>query len=311
MVAHSRPRAVLFGYHDVGVLGLDKLLEHGYDVPLVVTHQDNPAETIWFASLAARAADAGIPVITPDDPNSAEVVARVRAARPDFLFSCYYRHMLGAALLGIPGRGAYNLHGSLLPKYRGRVPVNWAVLHGETQTGASLHGMTIKPDAGDLVDQEAVPIGPNDTAAEVFHRIVDAAGRVLDRALPQLAAGTAAHTPLDLAAGSYFGGRKPEDGRVDWSASARAIHNLVRAVAPPYPGAFTDVGGERLLLLSSWYTGEPAAGPAPRLYWEQGRCYADARDGRRFELRRLAARGVDLDEAAFVRLFGARELRIS
>ncbi|HHQ15039.1 MAG TPA: formyltransferase [Chromatiales bacterium] len=303
-----RPRAVVFGYHDMGVLGFDKLIEHGFEIPLVVTHEDNPDETIWFASLADRAADVGVPVIRPDDPNTPELVNRLRNCRPDFLFSFYYRHMLGAELLAIPARGAYNLHGSLLPKYRGRVPVNWAVLHGETETGVSLHKMTVKPDAGDLVDQQTVPIGPNDTAGEVFARMVEAAGILLDRALPQLAAGTAKHTPLDLSQGSYFGGRRPEDGRIDWGASAQAIHNLIRAVAPPYPGAFTDVDGRRLMLLGSVYDGQKAVGPGPRLYWQQGRCYADCADGHRLEVTRLSVDGQELDAGTFEQLFGSAEL---
>ncbi len=303
-------RAVVFGYHDVGVLGLQKLLQHGYEVPLVVTHQDNPDEEIWFASLAERARSAGIPVLTPDETNTDTVIEAVRASRPDFLFSFYYRNMLGAELLELPTRGAYNLHGSLLPKYRGRVPVNWAVLHGERETGVSLHAMTVKPDAGDLVDQQALRIGDNDTAGEVFQRMVVAAGELLDRALPALADGSASHRPLDLAAGSYFGGRKPEDGRIDWQQTAWNVHNLVRAVAPPYPGAFTDQAGTRLLLLGSHFAAEPANGSAARLYWQEGRCYADCVDGQRLEITRLSVAGSDLDESAFVALFKAHEIAL-
>jgi methionyl-tRNA formyltransferase len=303
-------RAVVFGYHDIGVLGLQKLLQHGYEVPLVVTHQDNPDEEIWFASLAERARSTGIPVLTPDETNTDTVIEAVRASRPDFLFSFYYRNMLGAELLELPTRGAYNLHGSLLPKYRGRVPVNWAVLHGERETGVSLHAMTVKPDAGDLVDQQALSIGDNDTAGEVFQRMVVAAGELLDRALPALADGSASHRPLDLAAGSYFGGRKPEDGRIDWQQAAWNVHNLVRAVAPPYPGAFTDQADTRLLLLGSHFAAQAAIGRAPRLYWQEGRCYADCVDGQRFEITRLSVAGSDLDESAFVALFKSREIAL-
>ena len=128
-------RAVVFAYHNVGVRCLKALLGRGVEVALVVTHRDNPAETIWFSSVAEIAAGYDIPVITPDDPNAAEVLAQVRAARPDFLFSFYYRHMLKAPLLAVAPRGAFNMHGSLLPKYRGRVPINWAVVCGESETG--------------------------------------------------------------------------------------------------------------------------------------------------------------------------------
>ncbi len=193
--------------------------------------------------MADVAADHGLPAIMPRDPNDAGVIARIAALAPDFLFCFYYRQMLKPPLLAIPARGALNMHGSLLPKYRGRVPVNWAVLHGERETGATLHYMVDKPDAGDIVAQTAVPILPDDTAREVFDKVTVAAEMTLDRALPGLLAGTAPRIPLDLAAGSYFGGRKPEDGRIDWQQDAQRIHNLVRAVAPPYPGATTTLAG--------------------------------------------------------------------
>src|SRR6478752_6903645 len=199
-------RAVVFGYHNVGVRCLKALLAHGVDVALVVTHEDSPGETIWFGSLASTAAEYAIPTIMPGDPNAADVVARVAAARPDFIFSFYYRRMLVPALLAAAPRGALNMHGSLLPKYRGRVPVNWAIIHGERETGATLHYMTEKPDNGDIVDQTAVPILPDDTAREVFDKVTVAAEITLDRALPGLIAGTAPRVRQDLAKGKYFGG---------------------------------------------------------------------------------------------------------
>jgi methionyl-tRNA formyltransferase len=235
-----KPRAVVFAYHNVGVRCLQVLLARGVDVALVVTHEDSASENIWFGSVAQVAAERGIEVITPADPKAPDVHEAVAKAAPDFIFSFYYRHMLPVALLALAKRGAYNMHGSLLPKYRGRAPVNWAVLHGERETGATLHEMVAKPDAGRIVDQQAVPIGPDDTAAEVFRRVTDAAEIVMKRTIGKLVDGTAELRPNDLSKGSYFGGRRPEDGRIDWRKSAREIHNLVRAVAPPYPGAFSD-----------------------------------------------------------------------
>ena len=247
-VAGLQTTAVVFAYHNVGVRCLRVLLDQGVRVPLVLTHEDNPAETIWYDSVAAVCAKHGIEAITVTNANNPDVVTRLRQISPDFFFSFYYRNMLGAELLAIPRRGALNMHGSLLPKYRGRVPINWAVLHGEHETGASLHYMDIKPDAGNLVAQTAVPILGDDTAHEVFQKVVVAAETTLVRSLPQLIAGTAPSVPLDLAAGSYFSGRKPEDGRIDWTRSAQEVNNLIRAVAPPYPGAFTEFGGERVII---------------------------------------------------------------
>ena len=274
-------RAVVFAYHNVGVRCLKVLLAHGVDVALVVTHQDNPNETIWFESVAATAAQYGIPVVAAEDPNTPEFIARLETIRPDFLFSFYYRLMLKPALLATAARGAYNMHGSLLPRYRGRVPVNWAVLHGERETGATLHRMVAKPDAGEIVARQAVPILPDDTAFDVFGKVTLAAEMALDRVLPQLLAGTAPHVMPDLQAGSYFGGRKPEDGRIDWTKSAQEIHNLVRAVAPPYPGAFFDLpDGRRLRLLRTLLASARAPRhAAPTLYRDGDAVFADCADG--------------------------------
>jgi methionyl-tRNA formyltransferase len=243
-----KPRAVVFGYHNVGVRCLQVLLARGVEVVLVVTHEDNPAENIWFGSVASVAADHGIEAITPADPASAHLHEHIARLAPDFIFSFYYRHMLPVGLLALATRGAYNMHGSLLPKYRGRVPTNWAVLNGETETGATLHEMAAKPDAGAIVAQTSVPILPDDTASQVFDKTTVAAEQTLWRVLPALLAGEAPRLPNELAQGSYFGGRKPEDGRIDWSKPAQQVYNLIRAVAPPYPGAFTDLGDERFIV---------------------------------------------------------------
>lgn len=292
--------AVVFAYHNVGVRCLSVLLAQGVRVPLVVTHEDSPQETIWFDSVARLAAEHDIPVATPSDPNDPGFVAHVRALAPDFLFSFYYRHMLKPTLLATARRGALNMHGSLLPKYRGRVPVNWAVLQGETETGASLHYMEAKPDAGDLVDQQAVPILANDTAADVFHKVTCAAEIVLHRSLPGLIAGTAPRIPLDLRQGSYFGGRKAEDGRIDWTQPAQAIHNLIRAVAPPYPGAFTTLAGKPLRILKSRLAPERAPrSNTPMFYCDTAHCYADCADGRVLLILQCELDGAALIPASF------------
>ncbi|MBE0621874.1 MAG: formyltransferase [Burkholderiales bacterium] len=295
--------AVVFAYHNVGVRCLSVLLAQGLRVSLVVTHRDNPRETIWFDSVEKLARARGLPVITPEDPNDAAIVAQIKALTPDFLFSFYYRNMLGPQLLALPRRGAYNMHGSLLPRYRGRVPVNWAVILGERETGATLHQMVEKPDAGGIVDQEAVPIGPEDTAAEVFGKVTEAAEQVLTRALPGLVAGTARIRPQDLSLGSYHGGRKPEDGRIDWTKGAREVHNLVRGVAPPYPGAFARIGAATLRILRTRI--EPNRRPrsgTPGLYFEAGSLFADCADGKVLQILEFDAKddsGCPLDLRAF------------
>ncbi|AZP13598.1 formyltransferase [Undibacterium parvum] len=239
----QNPRAVVFAYHSVGVRCIKTLLARGVQIDLVVSHEDNPTETIWFESVADLCREHGISRITPENPASPELFEQIKALAPDFIFSFYYRHMLPTNILALAKRGAYNLHGSLLPKYRGRVPVNWAVLHGETETGATLHEMAAKPDAGGIIAQTAVPILPDDTAFEVFGKLTVAAEQILWFALPSLIDGSAKLLANDLSKGSYFGGRKAEDGRINWSLPAQQVYNLHRAVAPPYPGAFTEVDG--------------------------------------------------------------------
>ncbi len=299
-------RAVVFAYHNVGVRCLRLLLSEGVDVPLVVTHRDDPGEAIWYASVAATAAEHDVAVLVPEDPNTAEVVAAVRAAAPDFLFSFYYRKMLKAPLLALAPRGALNMHGSLLPRYRGRAPVNWAVLHGERETGATLHYMTEKPDNGDIVGQTAVPILRDDTAREVFDKVTVAAEMTLAAALPALVAGTAPRRAQDLARGAYFGGRKPADGIIDWTQPAQRIHDLVRAVAPPYPGATTTVGGVPARVLRT-RVADRVESPtlAPTLAIVDGRLFAHCGGGGSLRVLELELGGRPADAAALRERFGA------
>ncbi|MGH8460116.1 MAG: formyltransferase [Stenotrophobium sp.] len=302
--------AVVFAYHNVGVRCLSVLLAQGVEVKLVVTHEDAPGENIWFGSVKALAQAHGIPVVTPANPHDEATLALLTAAAPDFLFSFYYRNMLKPVILNLPKRGCYNMHGSLLPKYRGRVPINWAVIHGETESGATLHQMVEKPDAGAIVDQMAVPILPDDTAEEVFGKVLVAAEIVLNRCLPALVAGTAKLTAMDLSKGAYFGGRKAEDGRIDWSQSAAAIHNLVRAVTHPYPGAFSDLMQGRLVIWRTLAAHASSAG-APALFVEHGQLLVRCGDGRCLRLLSAELDGVVLDAAQFEVRFGSGMLPLS
>ena len=293
-------RAVVFAYSEVGVRCVRELLAQGVEIPLLFTHADDPGENRWFGSVQQLAEAHGVRVETPADPNTPEWIAAGIAANPDFVFSFYYRHMLDKAWLDVPRHGALNMHGSLLPQYRGRAPVHWAILNGETATGASLHYMVEKPDAGALVDQQSVPILENDTALDVSVKVAAAAEQVLRRSLPALAAGRAQAKPLDLGAGSYFGRRGPEDGRIDWRRAARTVHDLVRAVAPPFPGAFTEVNGCRLAILDTRVDAQPAkhSSAAPCLYAEGGEWFADCADGRRLRILRLAIGGETVTPAS-------------
>ena len=244
-------RALVFAYHDVGVGCIKALLDAGIQIELVVTHADDPRETIWFGSVAALCQERGIPHVQPEASGLLDLLPKFQKIAPDYIFSFYYRHMIASDILAVARIAALNMHGSLLPKYRGRAPVNWAILHGETETGASLHIMEAKPDAGDIVGQVAVPIDPDEDATAVFAKVSNAAVQVMQATLPALLDGRVPRSPNVLAKGSYFGGRKPEDGLIQWSQDALQVHNLIRAVAPPYPGAFTDWQGARMVIAKS------------------------------------------------------------
>jgi methionyl-tRNA formyltransferase len=243
-----KPRILFFGYSEVGYECLDLLLTRGDDVVALFTHEDNPDEKIWFKTPAVAAKEKEVPIFTPEKISTPEWMERIAALKPDLILSAYYRNMISTKILELAPLGAFNMHGSLLPKYRGRAPINWAVLHGETRIGMSLHRMVKAPDAGAVVDQDGVELGPRDTAEQAFRKVLPCARRILERQIDALLAGNARETPQDDTQATYFSGRKPEDGRISWSQTSRQVFNLIRAVTDPYPGAFTDVGSARLMV---------------------------------------------------------------
>ena len=240
-------KAVVLAYHNIGCIGIKALLEKGFEIAAVFTHKDNPNENIWFDSAAVLASSHGIPVYSPENINHPIWVKKIEAIAPDILFSFYYRNMIGSNILNIPPAGCLNLHGSLLPKYRGRCPINWVLVHGETETGVTLHYMTPRADDGDIVSQKKIPISDTDTARTLHDKAAKAASDVLKDILPSLLKGTAPRTPQDHFLATYFGGRGPEDGRIDWNKDAGEIRNLVRAVTRPYPGSFGYMGNRKCI----------------------------------------------------------------
>ncbi|HUT53552.1 MAG TPA: formyltransferase [bacterium] len=251
-------KAVVFAYHTMGAIGIRALIKHGFTLPKVYTHDDDPRENIWFESVAELCRQHDIPCAAPPDVNTPAVVTEIKSLQPDIMFSFFYRQMLKSELLAIPPRGALNLHPSLLPRYRGRSPLNWVLVKGERKTGVTLHYMVEKPDAGGIVAQAETEIAKEDTAKTLHDKLAALAADMLDQALPRIRAGTAPNRPLDLAQGSYFGGRKPEDGRIDWTQSCWEVYNLVRAVTRPWPGAFSYFMGEKVMV---WMVSPDDAAP--------------------------------------------------
>jgi methionyl-tRNA formyltransferase len=255
-------RAVVFAYHEIGYVCLEELINFGAEVLCLFTHRDDPNEQVWFKTPAIIAEETGIPVCTPETLKDPYWMDVIKDQAPDFIFSFYYRNMIPKRILDIPSAGAFNLHGSLLPRFRGRSPVNWVLVKGETKTGLTLHYMEEKPDTGDIVAQRAIDIAMDDTAHSLFLKMIDAARPLMREILPSLDSRTfTAVSQAGLGPSSYYGGRKPEDGLISWEKDSPSIYNLVRAVTHPYPGAFTYVDGKKLFI---WWAGiEPAPSTSP------------------------------------------------
>lgn len=275
-------RTIVFAYHDMGIVGLESLKKEGFDIRAIFSHRDDPQEKIWFGSVTEWARAHHIEVFCPENVNDPSWVEKIAAMKPQVLFSFYYRSLLRKEILSLPPSGAYNLHGSLLPAYRGRSPVNWVLVNGETRTGVTLHHMVEKADAGDIVSQMEVPIEFEDTALTLYRKLCKTAQTLLERTLPLLKRGTAPRVPQDEKRASYFGRRTPQDGKIDWHWPAVRVYNLIRAVTAPYPGAFTSLpDGERLWI---WWAkpeeGSFSATPEGTVVVEEERVYVTTGSGR-------------------------------
>lgn len=241
-------KTIVFAYHDMGCAGINALLKAGFDICAIFTHADQASENHFFGSVARLAAEQGIPVFAPDDVNHALWVERIQKMAPDMIFSFYYRNLLSEKILAAARLGAYNLHGSLLPKYRGRAPLNWVLVNGERETGVTLHRMVERADAGDILAQERIAIAEDDDAMSLHHKLVACATTLLASCLPTMKRGLIDGVKQDESCASIMRGRTPEDGRIEWSLPAKSINNLVRAVTDPWPGAFGYVGTTKFIV---------------------------------------------------------------
>ncbi|MEY6762569.1 bifunctional UDP-4-amino-4-deoxy-L-arabinose formyltransferase/UDP-glucuronic acid oxidase ArnA [Kluyvera ascorbata] len=244
-------KAVVFAYHDMGCTGIQALLDAGYDIEAIFTHPDNAGENNFFGSVARLAAEQGITVYAPEDVNHPLWVDRIRAMAPDVIFSFYYRNLLSDDILNLAPKGAFNLHGSLLPKYRGRAPLNWVLVNGEKETGVTLHRMTNRADAGDIVAQQTVAIADSDVALSLHRKLCAASQTLLGDVLPKIRSGQTQERAQNDTDATYVGRRTPEDGRLTWEKPAQELHNLVRAVSDPWPGAFGYVGTNKFIVWKS------------------------------------------------------------
>ena len=246
----------------MGYACMQALLELQAPVAALFTHRDDPHEEIWWHSCTELAERNHVPVYYPEKIDD-EWITRVAAMNPAIIYSFFYRNLLPQKLLDCARLGAYNVHGALLPKYRGRASVNWVLVNGEKETGVTLHHMVARADAGDIVGQRAIKIDDSDTALTLYRKLVPLGAELIREFHPQIAAGCAPRRPQDISAGSYFGRRRAEDGRIDWKCPARRIFNLVRAVTHPYPGAYALIGDRKLMVWQTKIAAESGHRGAP------------------------------------------------
>lgn len=244
----SQKRIVFFGFSEVGHQCLKYLLESGYNVVAVFTHDTDPHEEHWFKSPEILAKEYGIDVFKPKTLKTEKWFRKVRYMKPDLILSLYYRNFIPEEIFSCATLGAYNMHGSYLPAYRGRAPLNWAIINGENFCGETLHVMEKSFDTGCIVCQKKIEIGPEEYVGEILPRVASCALDVLKESMPAILSGNPKLTPQDETKASYYGKRTPEDGIIDFSKSAREVFNLIRAISRPFPGAFFDAEGRRAII---------------------------------------------------------------
>lgn len=255
---NKRPSIVVFAYSEPGYACLQALIKAKANILAVYTHQDDPDEEIWFHSVYELAKAHNLPVFRPAKID-AEATKYIQKLNPDIIFSFYFRRLIPNEIILKPHLGAYNLHGALLPKYRGQTCINWAVVNGETKTGATLHLMTEQADEGAIVEQRSIDIKFTDTALDVFNNISKISAQMISDVLPQIEQGTVKLTPQDNSLATKFGRRRPKDGLLDFTKDAVSLYNLIRGVTHPFPGAFTYVQGKKLFI---WWA-KPIEGTGP------------------------------------------------
>ena len=239
---------IIFGYHNVCMIGINVLMEQNICISAVFTHREDKNEKIWFKSVSDYCVKKGIRYYFEEDYDDEGILKIVKKFNPTCIFSFYYRKIIPQSILDIPKFGAINLHGSLLPKYRGRCPVNWQLINGETKGGVTLHYMLKNPDSGDIIAQKEFPIKENDTPLDVYSKLEKFGRIILSENVDAIIKGKCCRTPQDNSIATYYGGRKPEDGVINWQWNTEKIYNLIRAVTKPYPGAFTIFKNKKLII---------------------------------------------------------------
>ncbi|WP_432160925.1 methionyl-tRNA formyltransferase [Streptomyces sp. NRRL F-5630] len=267
-------RVVMLGYQTWGHRTLRALLDSGHEVALVVTHprSEHAYEKIWDDNVAELAEKHGVPVLLRNRPDDEELLAAVREARPDIIVANNWRTWLPPELFDLPPHGTLNIHDSLLPAYAGFSPIIWALINGEERVGVTAHRMNAELDAGDVLVQRSVPVGPDDTATDLFHRTVDLIEPLVRESLDLIGSGRDAGqwVPQDRARASFFHKRADEDSRIDFQWPAERLERLVRAQSDPYPNAYAFHRGKRLRIVSAGVSEGRYGGTPGRIFIREG-----------------------------------------
>ncbi len=258
-------RVALLAYQTWGLRSLLALLERpSTSVALVVTHPDgsDPYEQVWTDSVSEPARAAGVEVVSLHDDSPGALLSCLRDREADVIVASNWRSRVSAEVLASVPLGGVNVHDALLPRYGGFAPLNWAIARGEREVGISAHLMSPAIDLGDMIVQERLQVGAEETVCEVAERIFERVGGVTVEALDRIGTPGFAGLPQSRGDSTMFHRRTLADSRIDWSRPAREVHNLVRAQADPYPNAFTfhndrRVAVKRTSLPSRAYCGTP------------------------------------------------------
>ena len=256
-------RIVFMGTPSFAVASLEALVRAGHQVAGAFSQPDKPVgrhqNKLQPTPVKECAQAHGIPVYQPERLRDGTALALLRELDPELIVAAAYGRILPDDILALPPKGCINVHSSLLPKYRGSAPINWAILNGERETGVTIQKMVHDLDAGDIILQRATPIGADENAAALYDRLALMGGEPLTQAVAQIEAGTAACTPQDHAQATQAPMLSKALSPVDWTRSAQAIHNQIRGLYP-WPAATTDIlTGEPVKLWAARTAETPAA----------------------------------------------------
>lgn len=239
-------KIIFMGTPQFAVPTLESLHEAGYDINLVITQKDKPkgrGKKILYTPVKEKAIGLGLEVFQPDSINSPESIEKISSIEPDFIVVVAYGQILKKSVLEIPKYGCYNVHASLLPKYRGAAPINWAIINGEKETGITIMEMEEGLDTGDIVLAEAIPIEEMDDSISIHDKLSILGGKLIVEALDGIAAGRLGKTPQDHSQSSYASMLSKDMGKINWNSNGEDIINLIRGLKP-WPSAYTDYNGE-------------------------------------------------------------------